>query len=681
MTLRRPTNILTLLLFLSVFTGASAQRVLRDLESNTDFSSTAFGDSTSNNEKKHNVPIDVKAWTINPTYGDRTPIDVDTLQHEFQNHIYSEGVHGEYATLGNLGSPRESRIFMERKHHLFPYLSSMSQAIEDPDQYKYYNTKSPYMNLTYDWCGSKTTGWDNFKAIYTNNVGKRFNFGAIFHYMYGQGYYDNQSTSYINPSAWFSYIGDRYDLHLYYKHNDMKLAENGGITDTQYITNPEAMARSYKHDDIPTNLSATWSRQHHDIVTLNHRYHIGFKRTEEIDSVTSKTVFVPVTSVFHDFSLNSMRRRFISRDASSNFYNNSYLPGDTASNSHEMVQMDTKVGLTLHEGFNKYAVAGLSAFVGYRHTKYTLPDTIAGAATTTPTIANHKENDVLIGGRIFRQQGTYIHYNADIEAVVAGENAGDILANGHGELNLPLLGDTAQLAVDGMFSRLKHDYLLEHFHTKPVWWDKNLDAETKTRIFATLSYPKTDTRLSFGVENVSNYVYFKNTGTAISGNEGYFYHNPEIAQESSVQVLMARLRQNFKYKILNLDTDVVWQASGNSDILPLPSLMVYANFYLKFVIAKVLRTEIGCDMKFFTKYYAPDYDPATSHFTLQNENTREKIGGYPLFSAYINFALKKLRFHFSYYHFNQSDGRYFSLPHYPMNPIGIRMGISWNFYD
>ena len=86
-------------------------------------------------------------------------------------------------------------------------------------------------------------------------------------------------------------------------------------------------------------------------------------------------------------------------------------------------------------------------------------------------------------------------------------------------------------------------------------------------------------------------------------------------------------------------------------------------------------------MKFFTKYEAPDYDPVTAQFMLQNENTREKIGGYPIFTVYANLALKKLRFHISYYHLNQSDGRYFTMPHYPMNPKGLRFGISWNFYD
>ena len=36
--------------------------------------------------------------------------------------------------------------------------------------------------------------------------GKKLNFGGIFHYMYGQGYYDNQHTAYLNGTGWVSYV-------------------------------------------------------------------------------------------------------------------------------------------------------------------------------------------------------------------------------------------------------------------------------------------------------------------------------------------------------------------------------------------------------------------------------------------------------------------------------------------
>jgi len=86
-------------------------------------------------------------------------------------------------------------------------------------------------------------------------------------------------------------------------------------------------------------------------------------------------------------------------------------------------------------------------------------------------------------------------------------------------------------------------------------------------------------------------------------------------------------------------------------------------------------------MKYFTKYDAPDYSPVIGMFMNQNALKKKKIGDYPLVSVYANFDLKRTRFYVMYHHINQSDGRYFWAPGYPINPKSLRFGLSWNFYD
>ncbi len=672
--------------FMRLNLNVQAQRVLRDLESNIDNRDINGADTLNRDAKIKNVPVDVKAWVINPVFGDVQHVDVDTLQHGFQGNSLPDGHFGEYNSLGNLGSPRETRFFFDRPAlHDFIIVNNMGQTMTPNDQFKFYNTKSPYMNLSYDWCGTKQTGFDNFKAIYTNNVNKRVNFGSIFNYMYGQGYYDNQSTAFFNTSAWASYTGDRYDLHFRYTHYDWKMMENGGITDPAYITDPSSFARSYGTDDIPTWLQRSRSRIHADEVLLNHRYHIGFHKVEG-DSTNRHEVFVPVTSVFHAFSLGSYRRRYTSFENQTDFYTKYYLDNDTTADKHTMNEMKNLLGITLHEGFNKYAVAGLSAYVGFRNRKYEMPDTVTGAEVLTRFNKTYKENDVLIGGRLIRTQGTYVHYDVNAEIDVAGDNAGDISVNGVGELNLPLkflaLPDTAHVRINAGFNR-SSNLMFDHFHSNNLWWDHSWDAETRTRIGAEISVPRLKTLLKFGIENITNYTYLKNVGTMSTNSDGEAYctHDVAVKQEGSVQAIMLQLDNKLSYKGLHFDNLITFQTSTNNDVLPLPTLSVYSNLYLKFVISKVLKTELGLEMRYFTKYNAPDYDPITAQFIVQNDNTKESIGNYPVFNAYINFALKKIRFHLTYYHFNQSDGRYFTMPNYPMNPASLRFGVSWNFYD
>ena len=118
--------------------------------------------------------------------------------------------------------------------------------------------------------------------------------------------------------------------------------------------------------------------------------------------------------------------------------------------------------------------------------------------------------------------------------------------------------------------------------------------------------------------------------------------------------------------------------------MPLPKLNIYTNLYLLFRIgiAKVLRIQIGGDMRFFTSYFAPDYSPAIQQFAVQDTRyERTKIGGYPIVGAYANMHLKHCRLYVSVRHVNSGNGHSFLVPHYPINPLTVNMGLSWNFFN
>ena len=678
----------SLFLFLTIIMAlsASAQRIIGELEANTDMLMTP-GDSALNkgkdSEGKPIVPVDVKAWTIDQTFGNRTTTFVDTLQHQFQNANLSEGINGHFSHLGNLGSPRINRIFLERQDDdEFIFLRTFDQFYIPTDQFRFYNTKSPYLNAVYNTCGSKTTGDEHIKVIYTQNAGKRINIGGLFDYMYGQGYYNSQSTSYMGANAWASYIGDKYDFHFYYTHNYMKLAENGGITDENYILHPENMRRTYDSDDIPVWLSSTWSKQEHDVIHFNHRYNIGYYRTEG-DSTNLKEVFVPVSSIFQTFSLRYLRRGYIAYNTPDNYHTYDFIPSDSTNDRTKNFIMRNTVGLSLREGFNKYAAAGINAYIAFENMSFEQPDSLSSSLTPgkVSRLINNKvsENNIAVGGQLIRTQGTMIHYDVNGEFTVVGERLGDFRITGRGELNLPIMGDTAQVVLNALVQNKKPSYYLRHYHSRHAWWNNDFDKEWRMRIQGQVSYPKTRTKLTIGMENIKNYCYFENTGTATA--EGFSNNVTPRQSSGNVQVISANLNQNFKFGILHIDNDITYQKSTKSDLIPLPTLSLYSNLYIEFKIAKVLNCELGGDLKYFTEYEAPDYSPVVSQFMLQNANNKKKVGNYPLISVYANFDLKRTRFYVQYYHVNQSDGRYLWLPGYPMNPGGLHFGISWNFYD
>lgn len=681
---------LLLFIFLALFVSSShAQRIISELETNSDMSMDARPDSAETKKKKI-VPNDVRAWTVDEKYGNMTEADVDTLHHMFMNTDLPEGIEGHYNSLGNVGSPRQSRIYMERPITPdFIFVAPFDMFFVDTDKFRFYNTKSPFMNVTYNWNGSKNTGSDHVKVLYTNNAGKKFNFGGIFDYIYGRGYYDTQSTSYMNASAWASYIADKYNFHFYYQHNFMKTAENGGIEDEGYITNPENMARELTSNDIPTVLSQTWNRQEHDVVFFNHHYNIGFYRDEEVDSVTTKEVFVPVSKIFHSVKLQNMMRNHRAYKETENYHSYTFLPGDSTQDYTKYFNLKTLLGISMCEGFNKWAMFGLNAYVGYEHNRFVLPDsTRYGGLYTNKTglvdNQSYKEHNILVGGQIIRTQGTTVHYNLDGEFVVAGEDVGQFEVDGHAEVNIPLLGDTAQVALNASVKNIGPSFYFDHYHGKHAWWENEMENEFRQRIEGVIDIPHTHTKITLGVENIKNFCYFQNTGIALPTSDGKSVVSNNVSPmqcSDNIQVVSANLRQNFKLGILHWENDITYQTCSHLEVLPLPVVSLYTNLYLRFKIAKVLKTEFGADMKYFTEYNAPDYSPVIGMFMNQNKQKKEKVGNYPLLSVYANFDLKRTRFYVMYHHFNQSDGRYFWSPNYPMNPASIRFGLSWNFYD
>lgn len=639
------------------------------------------------------IPIGLFSWKIDERLGNIFETPVDTIQHAFQNTNDTGGPTGHYTYLGNLGAPRISHVFFERKEtSQFFFTDPYDFTVRRPEDIVYTNTKSPFTNLTYYKQGDGRYGEERFKAYFAVNVNKRLGFGFDIDYTYGRGKYTSQSTALFNGNLFAYYRGDNYDMHFSFINENLKVAENGGIADDRYITHPLEMAegrKTYATYDIPINLNDIWNKNTGYHAFLTHRYNLGFYRdvTQENDTVT-RTVFVPVTSFIHTVKMDMNRRKYISYDKEQNqtYFQNNYLGNDSTDVTKHFSIKNT-VGISLREGFNKWAKAGLTAFMSFEHRRFTLTDTLDGTAgRRIPT--DYKENILSVGGQLIKEQGKTIHYNVLGEVALIGEDAGQFSVEGQGDLNFRLFGDTVRLEANAYIKNLNPTFYFRHFHSKHYWWDnEDLSKIMRTRIEGKLNIDRWRTQLKVGVENIKNYTYLDNTSIKIADkqNEVSFKNNIAVRQHSgNIQVFNAALRQDFKLGILHLDNEVVYQKSSNQQVLPLPDLVLYHNLYIQFGLAKrVLNIELGADVRYFTQYYAPDYAPAIGQFYLQNPETRFKLGGYPLVNAYLNLHLKRTRIFVQMYNLIQGTGEksYFLAPHYPLNPRILKVGLSWNFFD
>ena len=96
-----------------------------------------------------NVPKEIHQWHIDELTGDAIPVNADTLPHLYQNWHLTEGMNGEYNFLGNMGAPRESRIFFNRTSSTtFDFLQPYDYFIVKPNELFFTDTKSPYTNIS-----------------------------------------------------------------------------------------------------------------------------------------------------------------------------------------------------------------------------------------------------------------------------------------------------------------------------------------------------------------------------------------------------------------------------------------------------------------------------------------------------------------------------------------------------
>ncbi len=639
-------------------------------------------------EAKGPVVAPSYAWEILPPLGMHQSATIDTTLYNYgQRSIPSQqGI--AYASTGNLGAAGIDMIYFDRKPMSdFFFRDALSAWLPMQGNHKFYNTRIPMTLLSYNTAGGKETATDRLKAIFSGNAGKRLQFGANIDYLYSKGCYANQAVKNLMWGLASSYMGDRYELQTFFNHYNGLNLDNGGITDDLYITDPAVLQggeSSIESTAIPTNLTSARTRMKGQEFYMNHRYKLGFWEViPPNDTVPNDTVehrvFVPVTSVIWTFDYNDALHAFTndSQTEADKMWGRQYLTTGQSYNPTSYWSLRNTVGVALHEGFNKYAKAGLSAYLTHEIRRYRqCGDTIPISGPDRPEILTPypfdskiarkaSENFLWVGAQLTKQQGSLLRYEATARIGVVGRAAGEIHAAGNVSTRFRLLGDTVSVTGYGLFSNESAPYLMNNYVSNYFMWKNDFGKIRRLKFGGMLNVPQTRTNINIGAENVQNLIYF----------------NPQCMPEQhggSVQVFSASLEQNFRVGILNWNNRLTYQTSSSEAVLPLPKFAVYSNLFLRFKVAKVLDVQFGVDCNYYTRYYAPGFQPATMSFYNQRE---VKVGNYPFMNVYANMKLKKARFYVMMSHVNQglTGDNYFALPHYPMDPRRFQMGVSIDF--
>lgn len=180
------------------------------------------------------------------------------------------------------------------------------------------------------------------------------------------------------------------------------------------------------------------------------------------------------------------------------------------------------------------------------------------------------------------------------------------------------------------------------------------------------------------------------SATRVSHNVWFDYSEAASNQQMLVTVqspssfLLLQARANLYLSLaswLHIDMQQHLQYSSDQAQQPAPLFAsknsLYSDFYL---FNRALRTQVGLDLRYHTRFYAPAYDPYLGIFYHQQQ---EQVGNYLTADFFVNLQIKRASIYFKVGHFNsliESTG-YCEIPNYPTQQFGIFYGLTWKFFD
>lgn len=646
-------------------------------------SSKGSSSSKSSSSKLPDVPAPT-AWSVIQPLGLRETATVDTTFLNYSDRSIPSMISSAWTCTGNLGAEGINSVWMEREPMSdFFFRDAIVKWIPTSSTMKWYNSRIPFTQVSYNSSGGKENIQERLKGDFSGNINKRAQVGALIDYIYSKGSYANQATKDLIWGFSGSYIGDRFEFQGFYNHYNLLNKENGGITDSLYILDPAQLQAGEDYIDakaIPTRLNSAHTRYVGGELYLNSRYKIGYWRElpkQSPHDTIDRHEYVPVTSIIWTLNYNHGKHLFLNSSSSedASFFENTYLNTSGTRDVTSYYSLKNTVGLSLLEGFHKYAKFGLAAFVTHEIRKYTqTADTLAhGENGLTPfpdgitgIVPSATQNLAYVGGQLTKQRGSLLTYDITGELGILGDAVGDVKINGVVTSRFKLFGDTVGIQAYGRFTNTHAPYLMNNYLSNHFIWQNDFGKERSLKLGGALTIPFSGTRINVGVENLQNHIYF---------GSDFLPHQAS----GSVQIFSATLEQNIRAGAFNWENRITYQTTTNDEVVPLPKIAAYSNMYLRFRIA-TLRIQFGIDGNYYTSFYAPLYQPATMGFANQRDT---KVGNYPFMNLYANMKLSKVRFYVMMSHINQglTGKNYFSMPNYPLNPRRFQIGLSIDFLN
>lgn len=627
--------------------------------------------------KPPRVHTEVKTWQM-PGFSAvaDTTVFMDTLMLNYHDVDVQQNYSISSVTNGNvLVSPIESRVVNHRLYTIDdPFSRSFAPYVVTPQQQRYFNTTTPFSTVAYKK-GFVTGHEENdIDFLFTGNINRKLNLGLEMDYLSSVGHYANTAGKLFRGSVWGSYTGNHYSMHAAFGWSQLRSFDNGGLKDTADLRS------SLDPEDMPVRLNAMTGYRYlsgylHNqyAITKEREYHDSIEVIEDNRRVkrdTIKVEHIPLMTFSHIFETNNSNRRYIEQVARQDFYDRTYFDTIKTNDTTDVLTIRNTIAVTFCEAYNTKLKFGATVFAMNEFQRF-LNDSVP---YDKDSIFDYVwTNNTFVGGAIHKHSGANVHYNVEGQVCVVGYKIGEFDVHGKLETKFKAGKYPFHISARAYAKSETPNRYLQHYRSNHFVWENDFGFTYRFLGGASVAYPTqwVKPRIDFSFENITNPIYFK-------ASDGLPYQH-----RGSVQILTGDIELDITTPWINLENRAVIQHSTNDSVMPVPLVILQHRLYYHGTWFRALDAQIGVDVRYFTRYYAPVLCPSTGVFCTQQD---EKIGNYPWMNVYANFYVRsiRLRFFAQYQHINRlfmrSNTNYLTMPGYPTNRDVFRAGVAWHFY-
>lgn len=657
-----------------------------------------FSQSPSQDSIAPKKPITIPAKSIDSTFVtyNAYPFDsiyltaskvIDTSIFHASDHEILEREHTIYSTLSNTGLAHKSMRFNYLHQVGFDMtLPAFSAYMQNESNIVSYQSVLPYSELRYVMtAGDKEQHLNvKFGRQFSHNLFVSFAFNTD----YSPGLFKNNKS--INNYFWVNahYLTDnkRYGAMAYWYRNKLEMGENGGIVnDEDYSSHTES-----DNSVINVNLNSATNfvissgagiEQFFNL--LPQKKQVKATTPPTVDSITADTLLLRDSLPIVPQAQTKTRKFTLGRLCHSFSYLNNKLYYNEASPGVAFYQpFDTLFNITKStDSTTVRAIRNTLKWNSLGYQKYNDDIPFYLYAGVTHGFYKVKHFDYLEGETLLARNYNQLSVNGGIiinlfrstritgqgELITLGYQIGDFDIKGQWK---QFLGTSAknygQASFDVELKRQSANWFEEHYASNHFRWDNDFNAA----IYLTLNLKYCYKQYCIGVKqtSISNLVYF-GTDARPTQFDGLF----------SIREAYLSFYQSLGR--FELEGFASLQKSSNEEVVHLPLLLGQLKFgYSQPIFHKAATLHPSLTVRYFTKYYADAYMPATRTFYLQNE---VQIGNFPFIDLAIALQVKKANIYVAYSNMFLLTGNYnsFIAPHYPMRDSRIFIGVNWRLFN